>query len=247
MIEKLEKIGLSRIEAKAYLALLELGPSFAGGIIKQTKQHRQQVYEALERLQARHLVLVSQNHGKKFFQPTDPQQLFAVVREQETVLQEIVPELQKKFESPEEEVIVYRDVEGYRRALYNRVEVTPSGCFILVVGGTGKEFYELTKNIFEKYVEALQAKEVGVKWVIYKSQQKEFRRYFGKYLDRSRRARVLGDVQAVPVATIILKDRLQISLFYPHPTIVEIVNKSLAEEYQRYFDMLWRQAKELVA
>lgn len=247
MLEKLEKIGLSRVEAKVYLALVDLGTSFAGGIIARTKQHRQQVYEALEKLEAKRLVVVSQNHGKKFFQAVHPSQLFALVREQESVLKEVVPILESQFRLPREEVVIYRDVEGYQAALENRVAAAHAGQAVCVIGGTGKEFHELTKNVFEKYFLALKTKRVGIKWIIYKSQLADFKKYFAKYLGGAYKARVLADVQAMPVATIILKDRIQLSLFYPRPTVIEVVNESLAVEYQRYFDLLWRQAGELLS
>jgi len=241
MIEQLEKVGLSRVEAKVYLALVEIGPSFAGAIISKTKQHRQQVYEALDKLRARHLVLVSKSRGKQYFQPVDPQELLALIREQEDALDEILPLLQEKFKAPNEEVIVYHDVDGYQRALENRVRVTPAGESVCVIGGTGREFYELTKNVFEKYIGGLEKKKIGIKWVIYKSQWREFQEHFAQYLGRNRQARVLNQSQALPVATIVLQDRIQISLFYPRPTLIEIVNESLAKEYQKYFEMLWRQ------
>ena len=242
MIEQLEKIGLSRVEAKVYLALVDLGASFAGGIIAKTKQHRQQVYEALDKLAARHLISVSQKQGKQYFQVANPQELFTLVREQEAVLEEIVPVLKEKFKAPQEEVVVYRDIEGYQRALENRITATSTGGHVCVIGGTGEEFYDLTKHVFEKYVSGLEKKKIGIKWVIYKSQWQEFTKHFGRYVGRLHQARVLDQSQALPVATIVLQDRIQISLFYPRPTMIEIINESLAKEYKRYFDMLWRQA-----
>ncbi len=91
----------------------------------------------------------------------------------------------------------------------------------------------------------LRAKGVGVRWIIYENARKDFEKHFRHYIGDAYRARVLKGAQQTPVATIILKDRVQISLFYPHPTIVEIVNESLAAEYKRYFDLLWLEGKEM--
>lgn len=247
MIEKLEKLGLSRIEAKVYLALIDIGPSFAGGIVAKTKQHRQQVYDALERLKAKRLVRMAKKRGKLMFYPANPEELSSLIREQEEALEAVLPELVKKYESPAEEVIVYHDVDGYKNALDTRVRITQSDEFIRVIGGTGKEFYEITKGIFDRYLGLLRKKRVGMKWIIYQSKREEFIQYFGKYLNDRTEARVLHDTQETPVATIILRDRIQISLFYPRPTVVEIVNKGLADEYQKYFKILWERAEKIVS
>jgi len=245
MIEKLEKLGLSQIEAKVYIALLKLGPTFAGPIVAKTKQHRQQIYSALEKLEARHLISVSRKKGKKLFHPIDPEHLYDLVKKQGAIIKEILPALKNKFKAPQEEVIIYHEKDGFRAALQNRVATVKKGEFIQVIGGTGKEFYDITQDFFETYLKDLDNKGSGIEWVIYSSQLKEFNRYFGKYLSQNARARLLPGSQHTPVATIILKDRIQITLFYPTPTVIEIINKSLAEEYRKYFSLLWNQSKQI--
>ena len=46
----LTSLGLSKNEAKVYLALLDLGSATAGKIAEKSKVHRTNVYDALERL-----------------------------------------------------------------------------------------------------------------------------------------------------------------------------------------------------
>ncbi len=245
MVEKLEKLGFSRIEAKVYIALVELGPSFAGAIVAKTKQHRQQVYDALEKLEAKQLVSVSQKSGKKLFHPANPERLYNLVREQEMVLKEVVPVLKNKFQVPPEEVVLYHGADGFSTALQNRITVAKRGKFIQVIGYTGKELHEITKEFFEPYLNGLRKKGSGIQWIIYESQLDEFKRYFGKYLKQNTRAWVLAGSQRTPIATTVLPDRVQISLFHPNPTVIEIRNQSLADEYQKYFSLLKKQSKQI--
>ena len=52
----LEKAGLTKIESKVYLSLLDLGPSLAGQISKHSGIHRRSVYDALDRLAEKGLI-----------------------------------------------------------------------------------------------------------------------------------------------------------------------------------------------
>ena len=56
MISELTKLGLTLNEAKVYFALLELGSTNAGEIIKKTKLHRNIVYDKLDKLIEKGLV-----------------------------------------------------------------------------------------------------------------------------------------------------------------------------------------------
>lgn len=245
MIEELQKLGLSSIEARVYIALIELGPSFAGAIISKTKQHRQQVYTALERLEKNGLISISRKNGKKMFRPTNPERLYEIVRAQESVAQEIVPELQKKFSLPKEEVVLYHGPDGYKVSLQNRIALAKKGMVIRVIGGTGEEFYQLTKDFFNEYITELHKRGSNIHWIIYESQLEKFKEHFGTYLTRECRARLIHNAQQTPVATIIFGDRVQISLFHPNPTIIEIRNQSLADAYGTYFTYLWDHGEEI--
>ena len=73
MKNKLIKLGLTHNEAIVYLALLELGESASGDIIKKTNKHRSIVYESLDKLKKEGLITGTIKKGKKFFQITNPE------------------------------------------------------------------------------------------------------------------------------------------------------------------------------
>ena len=65
--EILEKIGLTRGESRAYLALLRIGKSSVGDIIKGGKISRSKIYDVLERLIDKGLVgSVTEGKIRKF-------------------------------------------------------------------------------------------------------------------------------------------------------------------------------------
>ena len=66
MLEKeLQNLGFYKNEAKVYLALLELGFTSTGPLIKKTNLHRNIVYESLDKLITHGLVASTMQKGKK--------------------------------------------------------------------------------------------------------------------------------------------------------------------------------------
>ena len=66
-IKALENLGLSNVEAKVYLALLEVGSVVANKIAEQSGIHRRTVYDALETLIEKGLVSFVIEANKKYY------------------------------------------------------------------------------------------------------------------------------------------------------------------------------------
>ena len=82
MIEELTRLGLTINESKVYLALLELGSTNAGKIIKKTKLHRNIVYDNLDKLIEKGLVSFVIIKNTKYFETTSPSELKGYVSKQ---------------------------------------------------------------------------------------------------------------------------------------------------------------------
>src|SRR3989344_5601969 len=93
----LEDAGLTKTEAKIYLALLELGPSLAGEITKKSGIHRRSVYDAIERLIEKGLVSYMKTNNRKYFEAVKPDRLLDILREKEENIKSIIPELELKY------------------------------------------------------------------------------------------------------------------------------------------------------
>ena len=72
----LEKTGLSKNEAKVYLALLDLGLTSSKNIIEKTNLHRQIVYDSLDLLTKKGLVSFVIQANRKHFKASDPKVFF---------------------------------------------------------------------------------------------------------------------------------------------------------------------------
>ncbi len=102
----LKKIGFSDKQASIYLALLRLGPSSVRELAEKTDLNRGVVYDALKWLQEKSLVDFYEKEAKQNFVAEDPSKLKdllmqqeADLKETETALETIVPELKSLYDS----------------------------------------------------------------------------------------------------------------------------------------------------
>lgn len=121
---ELLKIGLTEGEAKVYLALLELGSSTVGPVVKKAGVAYSNIYEILQRLMEKGLASYIIKSKTKYFQAAQPSQLSLYlekkekeIRDQRDSLKQMLPglvHLQQLHTSPEAEVFV--GIKGLRTA-----------------------------------------------------------------------------------------------------------------------------------
>ncbi len=78
---------LTEGEAKVYTALVELGETSIGNILKIAKVSHSKIYDILERLVQKGLVSTINKNGRQYFSPAEPSRLLELVTEQEYELQ----------------------------------------------------------------------------------------------------------------------------------------------------------------
>ncbi|MFC1697880.1 TrmB family transcriptional regulator, partial [Nanoarchaeota archaeon] len=97
----LESVGFTPGEVKVYLALLELGETTTGAIIKKSRITGSKVYEILDRLIKKGLVSYIIKEKTKYFQSASPKRLLDYVnkkenevRNQKQEIENIIPKLE---------------------------------------------------------------------------------------------------------------------------------------------------------
>ncbi|MGH7146197.1 MAG: TrmB family transcriptional regulator [Planctomycetota bacterium] len=81
LLTKLQGLGLTEYQAKAYLALLEHHPVTGYELAKRSGIPRSKIYEVLDRLQTDQLVMSLQKEGQAVFEPVPPKQALARLKE----------------------------------------------------------------------------------------------------------------------------------------------------------------------
>ena|SRR3989344_855877 len=93
--ETLIEIGLTRNEARVYMALLRLGQTSPLKLSKATGVHRVNVYDVLEKLRYKGLVKVIGSDRKRQYTAEPPRALMDMLNEKVQLLERIIPQLEE--------------------------------------------------------------------------------------------------------------------------------------------------------
>lgn len=88
-----ETLGLTEVEGKVYLALLELGGGYASGIAKRAKIPRVNCYHTLEKLTEKGLVSFITKENVRYFSAEPPERIVSSLEEKLRYAKGILPEL----------------------------------------------------------------------------------------------------------------------------------------------------------
>lgn len=135
MLDCLEKLGLSRKEAKVYLAALNLGEaSPVSTIARKASIHRTSVYDTLEKLRKRGLVVKNKIKAARYYRALSPKKIINYLDEKKRELDQILEDAED----------LLPDLEAEYKAMSNRPRVN---------------FYEGEEGLMRVYEETLKAKE----------------------------------------------------------------------------------------
>ena len=242
--KKLEKLGLTELQAKVYLKLLEVGPSPVGKIIKQLDVARISCYDILNRLISRGLVSFVQTRGVRLYQATDPVKLLHIAEEREKevlsqkdTIKELLPDLNKLklIGKEDKEASIYKTKEGMKSLFELMLKNNHS---IYVISATGKALQEM-KYYFPQWHNKRRKLKIPVK-VIFN------RELTGKKVAELplSTVRYLPKEFSNPSTLFIFGDYVINLLWSDMPFAFLIKSKDIAKSYNNYFKMIWRIAEK---
>lgn len=242
MIEKLEELHLSPSEAKVYVALVKLGQTSAGAIIKESNLHRSVVYESLHKLVDRKMVFQLDKNKIAYFQATDPAAILENTFYQEQIALEVIPELKKLIDTGLPQITIYEGAESYRQYWLNAYKKLPIGSIDYVSGSIGKKFQDYM-GLLDKESTAIRVKR-KIKWqmIIYEKDydyELELLKKYPKlheYRLIDKKMAKNGNFNIFNEDTLVLHSAIE-------PLLIEIKNKSLAKIFKDTFDILWEIGK----
>lgn len=239
--DDLLSIGLTRSEAKVYVALLRLGPSLAGGIAKELPVNRTNIYDALKRLADKGLVAYAIRSGRKHFHAVEPKMLLRYLEERQQRIEgekarvrSLLPELEALRPTAEgESVEIYEGKEGIKNVLEDILKTRAT----VYTYGTEDNFSGLLRFYFRHYLDRFGKLGVRMHVVFTRTPgQKPFGWKFAK-------VRYLPPAYASPTETTVYGNKVAIFVFTGSPRVVLICSPSVAKAYRKYFDVLWKAAR----
>ena len=235
----LEDIGLTNAEIKVYLALLELGESTAGPIIEKSKLQSSVVHMTLIKLADKGFLSVVKEGQRNHYSASNPKHIVEFINEKRERFEEILPQLLLKQQLSKEHsgLKMFQGTKGVKELLYELLDA--GGHEHHTMGSTIKSamlgdawWISYHKKRWEKSIRAkLLFKESLRNWKpssVYKLTELKYLKAGFEPLTE----------------TIIRNDKIGIIIWTDKPMGILIHDKEATESYDKYFQLLWNQAKK---
>ena len=242
----LEEIGLTKSEAKVYLALLELGASTTGPIVTLSKTADSKIYVVLEKLVNKGMASSFKQGGVRLFKAAPPNQILSYLKEKKTTVESqeqkmasVIPMLTSLTERHEEEkeAVVYRGPKGVKAAFNDVVDSLQPGETVCIMGvhAFGEKFKRLGINFHKSRSE----KGVKVRFLV-NHDATHIADEFLKYQPAT--VRLMDESIFTLAIFLIYKNKVIISLA-DEMTMFMIKSRRAKDSFQSYFEKIWKLSK----
>ncbi len=246
--EIMRKIGLTNSEIAVYSALVKLGSSTTGPIVKEANISSGKIYEILDKLIGRGLVSYIIKSGKKYFQTTEPSRFKEYLDLQQRDLEDIKKNLdgmiqyfEQRLKQPEEvqTAEIFEGIEGFKTFSEFCLKVLTKDMDFCILG-VSKEVNEIFGAYLLDWQKRRAKKEVSLRVMYnedartYGKKREKIKNTLVRYLPKNMTTPALIEIFGSYVATLIVA---------PKPIIFLIKSKEAANSYLQYFNLVWKQAK----
>ncbi|MFH0869663.1 MAG: helix-turn-helix domain-containing protein [archaeon] len=230
MLEKLQRIGLSKKESEIYLALAKRVGATANQLSKETSSNRTVCYNVLQQLVEKGIVTYAKKNGTRIFAAANPDSLLAGIREKEDIASELIGQLKKirRDQATERSVEVFEGKDGLRQ-VFNEIRDCRE---LSVINATGLIFQSLPFSAMHvvKDIERSRKVRIIATQSMKKTKLSEMSRAKIKYLPAEAENYATTFIFEGKVIILTLKDK---------PFMVKIEEKSIYDGYRKDFDVLW--------
>ena len=236
--QELEKVGLTAREIRVYLALLEIGTSSVGNIIKHSGIPGSKIYETLNKLGKRGLVSNILKGKKMSFTASNPKNILEFIdSERNKIAETIIPQLERLQTNKKEDRqgTIYEGINGIK-AVYEMMLKINHGETIYVLGAPIQAQEKLEAFFIDFNKKRIKR---GVKMkIIYNSDAE----VYGKVREKMEltEVRYMKKEDTSPAWIDIFGDKVAIFDFSDVPSAVLIKAEAIAKSFLNYFNISWR-------
>ena len=230
----LEDIGLTPGEIKVYLTLLELGPHSAGKIIEKANIQNSVFHFNINRLIEKGLISYIKKGKAKIYQAANPSNFLTYLKDKESQLEKILPELnaKQKMAKEKQEVELFTGMKGIITLLNTLIENTkPGDEFLFFPPDLDPNKNKKIQKFYLKYDIKRKDKKLLTKGIAPIKLKKLFEKR--KYL------KMKYSQMPVPVNSAICNNKMAIITWGEKPTGVLIQSKQLVKKQKEFFQALW--------
>jgi len=238
---ELTKLGLTEGEAKVYLALLKLGSSTVGPIVKESKIAYSNIYEVLERLIHKGLVSFVKKEKTKHFQANAPDRLKDYldkkeeeILHQKTKLSKLLPSLLSINKGKEKklEAEIFSGFKGIKTAFAKLVEDYDKGEYIFFYTNY-EEDYERVDDFFVSLIPLLVKPKIKFRAVADKAYKNS------NLLKKTKVIKTKFIDFPIPGNIDICNNKVLITTWGDTPSSILIHSEEVAQNLTKYFEFIW--------
>lgn len=241
---ELESLGFSPSEVRVYEALLRLGSTTAGPVIKETGLQGSVTYRALDRLMERGLVGAAMINGVRRFTAEPPKRIIEYLDERKASLEGELGALERLAGTAavSQKAALFEGLRGVKNVWGEDVLKLPSGSTVYVLGAPprsiGLELY------FRNFQKRRAAKGIHYR-IIFQQSARDVAR------DRAKmpllEARVMPEGFDSPVWFGVYGERAVVGVWTREPLTLVIDDADVVRGLMQYFDFMWKLSKPVQA
>lgn len=234
----LENIGLSQVEIKVFLTVLELGESKAGKIIEKSGLQSSSVYDAINKLIFKGLLSYIKKSQVKYYKAPDPEVIINYIELKKGEYLKILPELKARQKKTENEgVEFFKSFKGIKTIMSELVKDAKKGDIYRTFSVENPEDYKIAREKVFVYTKQL----IKEKKIIARGIFHEKTRY-AKTKSSIMQKRYLN--APLPPNTMILNGKVAIISWKEEPSGILIHSSNITKSYTDFFEHIWKLAKK---
>ena len=243
----LQNIGLTKYETKVYAALLNLGESTSGQILREAGIHSGKIYDILEGLKKKGFVSEISVSGIRHFSPSDPERILEYLDEkknaiviQQKEVESMLPSMLAKVNELKSKVNVevFFGYEGMKAAHLKETKRYVRRNTLYVVGVSSFDKYSKQESMFfeNKIFRERTNHKVKTKKIFSEDARKE------KEMHEAH-----SEIKFLPYSSLtsitVIEDLTIIGVYGKNSVFISIENKDIADNFIQNFEYLWKIAK----
>jgi HTH-type transcriptional regulator, sugar sensing transcriptional regulator len=238
---------LTQGESKVYQALVELGESSIGNIIKVSGASHSKIYDILKRLSEKGLVSSINKRGKQFFSPAEPSSLLVLLNSKKEELndldgdmKEIIKNLKvrKNITQPKSILNSYEGIKGMKVVLDSVIDEIGKSDSVYIMGIPAK----IVKNA-GGYLKDWQKRRIkkGAKCKILADIDSES--WKDKWWLDSKKKKLTftkRSISPAPSYLVITNQSVTTIYFASNILVFKVEHPAIAQRYIAFFDTIWK-------
>lgn len=234
--DRLERIGLSPNEIKVYLYLIDNGQSKAGKIAKGTYIQRSSAYMAINSLVAKGLIGYATMGKVKLFQATSPSRLLEYIKEQEDLIQEIIPLLKQKHKATKKEgqVRMFKGNRGVQSVFKDIIRAKEHNDVWGDDGNLGRRM----PVFVQQFVRQQNENKIKTRLITQNRKVSYSKGTTYRYFDENTASNIAVNIYGSKIAIIIWTE---------DPEAIIIENETAAKAFKTYFEFMWKHTQPIQA